>query len=169
MNLTFKLIISFFIFSQTCIAQDTTKAVNDAWANLKTQLQRRTDIVNNIANVLAKSKQVDQMELTKAKGLAVDLFKYTDTLKTLDSLSIFYVNALNTDLTQALARTLVTLERDQKLRSSASVQDLLVQLEGIENRIMVAKMDYNDICSDNNKKELFFGNNTKAKPPEVKF
>jgi len=169
MNLTVKLFFLILFLSQTCLAQHSTKTINDTWKNLKTQLQSRTDLVAGVTNTLTKSKQVDQEELKKAKHIAADLFRHVDTLQTLDSLSVSFANYLNTNLTQALARSLMTLERDRKHRNSVPVRDLLVQLEAIENRIMVAKMDYNHACTETNRPDLFFGSNAKAKAPEIKF
>jgi LemA protein len=168
MKLTVRLFLFLLFISCSCIGQEA-KAIDDEWLALKIPLQRRTDIVSKVVNTLSKSKEVDKEELAKAKNLAVELYSHIDTLKTIDNLSISLSYKLHTQLTQALARTLVTLERDPKFRNSTPVRDLVVQLEGVENRIMVAKRDFNEACKVIKRPDLYFGSNQQEKVPEVKF
>src|SRR5687768_740347 len=127
-----KLIFSLLVFTQTCTAQNMT-SINDAWGNLKAQLQKRSDVVVKVASTLVKSELIDQEELKKAAGFSAELTKYLGTLKSPDSLSISFTYALNTRLTQALARTLVSLERDYTFKNTFPVRDLLDQLAAVEN------------------------------------
>ena len=168
-----KLITTIFfiiLFSvQTSYGQDTTTQINTAWINLKTQLQRRTDIVSNLTSILSKSTKVDKEQLNNSKAFSIDLFKYVDTLNFKDSLSISLANGKNNRLTQALARTLATLENDKKLMSDNQLQGLLMQLEGCENRIALAKREYNDVCKEYGKADLLFGSDMVEKANEIKF
>jgi LemA protein len=156
MNLSFRLLLSLLFLSQASMAQETTKSVNDAWTSLRTQLRRRTDLVINLTNSLSTSTHVDQEELKKAKNLAADLFRLTDTVKTLDSVSISFASGLNANLTQVLGRTLVTLEEDQKLKNSNLVRDLQLHLEATENRLNLARIIYNEACTKVNRQDLLF-------------
>lgn len=165
--LTF-ILLCFFSF-QTIYGQDTTARINMAWTNLKTQLQRRTDIVSNLTSILSKSTKVDKEQLNNSKVFSIDLFKYVDTLSFKDSVTISLASTKNNKLTQALARTLATLENDKKLRSDNELQVLLMQLEGCENRIALAKQEYNDLCKEYGKTDLLFGSDNEEKAPEVKF
>ncbi len=169
MKLVTTFILLFFFSFQTIYGQDTTAHINTAWTNLKTQLQRRTDIVSNLTSILSKSTKVDKEQLNNSKLYSIDLFKYVDTLSYKDSLTISLASNKNNKLTQALARTLATLEDDKKLRSDNQLQGLLMQLEGCENRIALAKRDYNNVCKVYGKTDLLFGSNNEEKAPEVKF
>ncbi len=157
------------LISQSCFGQDTTALINTSWTNLKTQLQRRTDLISNLTNVLSKSKKVDKVELKNSKTYSIDLFNYIDTLTFKDSLTISLANAKNNQLTQAISRTLVTLEKDIKFKNKNEVSGLLMQLEGCENRIALAKREYNEICKEYQRADLYFGNIQVDKAPEVKF
>lgn len=162
------ILLCFFSF-QAIYGQDTTAQINTAWSNLKTQLQRRTDIVSNLTSILSKSTKVDKEQLNNSKLFSIDLFKYVDTLSFKDSVTISLASTKNNKLTQALARTLATLENDKKLRSDNQLQGLLMQLEGCENRIALAKREYNDVCKEYGKTDLLFGSDNIEKAPEVKF
>jgi LemA protein len=169
MKLITTFILLFFFSSQTTYGQDTTAQINTAWTNLKTQLQRRTDIVSNLASILSKSTKVDKEELNNSKLVSIDLFKYLDTLRLKDSLTISLASTKNNKLTQALARTLATLENDKKLSADDQLQGLLMKLEGCENRIALAKRAYNDVCKEYGKTDLLFGSDSTEKGPEIKF
>ena len=162
--------ISLYLFSfQTIYGQDTTAQINTAWTNLKTQLQRRTDIVSNLTSILSKSTKVDKEQLNNSKLFSIDLFKYIDTLSFKDSLTISLASTKNNKLTQALSRTLATLENDKKFSSANQLQGLLMQLEVCENRITLAKREYNDVCKEYGKIDLLFDSDNVEKAAEVKF
>lgn len=165
----FRISVVLILISQNSFGQDTTALINSSWTNLKTQLQRRTNIISNLAAVLSKSKKVDKVELKNLKTYSIDLFNYVDTLTFKDSLSISLVNTKNNRLTQAVSRTLVALENDIKFKNKNEVSGLLMQLEGCENRIALAKREYNETCKEYQRPDLHFGNNQVEKAPEVKF
>lgn len=169
MKLITTFILFFFFSFQTIYGQDTTAQINTAWTNLKIQLQRRTDIVSNLTSILYKSTKVDKEQLNNSKLFSIDLFKYVDTLSFKDSLTISLASIKNNKLTQALSRTLASLENDKKLRSDNQLQGLLMQLEGCENRIALAKREYNDVCKEYGKTDILFGSDNAEKAPEVKF
>ena len=159
----------FLIASFESAAQDTTSLINTSWASLKTQLQRRSDIVGNLVNVLSKSPVVDKNQLNNSKLFAIEIFKLVDTLIIKDSVSISRVATKNKKLTQALSRALVTLEQDPKYRGSKAVMNILMELEGCENRIAVAKRDYNEACKKYNRTDLLFGSDQIDNTPKVIF
>lgn len=132
-------------------------------------MQRRVDIVLNLTSLISKSSKVDKKELSNSKVFASDLFKYVDTLKSKDSISITVAYTKYTNLTQALARTIATLETDKKLRNNNEITALLMHLEGIENRIALDKREYNELCMKYNRTDLLFGSEQNEKAPEVKF
>jgi LemA protein len=169
MKLTTTIFFIILLSFQISYGQDTTALINKEWTNLKTQLQRRTDIISNLTSILSKSTKVDKEQLNNSKVFSIDLFKYVDTLSFKDSLSISLASDKNSRLTQALARTLATLENDKKLRSDNQLQGLLMQLEGCENRVALAKREYNEVCKQYGKTELLFGSDKVEKAPEVRF
>ena len=165
----FRIFLSLILISQSCFGQDTTALINSNWTNLKTRLQRRTDIISNLTTVLSRSKKIDKVELQNLKTYSIDLFNHVDTLTFKDSLSISLANTKNNKLTQAISRTLVTLENDMKFKNKNEVSRLLMQLEGCENQIALARLDYNEACKEYQRPCLYFGNDKVDKAPEVKF
>ena len=165
----FRIFLSFILISQSCFGQDTTALINSNWTNLKTRLQRRTDIIFNLTTVLSKSKKVDKVELKNLKTYSIDLFNHVDTLTFKDSLSISLANTKNNRLTQAISRTLVTLENDMKFKNKNEVSTLLMQLEDCENQIALARLQYNETCKKYERAYLYFDDNKVDNAPEVKF
>ncbi|HYF33452.1 MAG TPA: LemA family protein [Chitinophagaceae bacterium] len=157
MMLSVKLISAFVLISISCLGQEVKPGTSE-WLNLKKQLQWRTDVVFNLTKTLANSKEVDKNELQKARDAATKLHKHTDSLQTIDSLSISVAYILHTALTQALSRVLVTLERDPEFKSTVAARDLVAQLEGAENRLLIARREYNKWCAETNRLDLLFGN-----------
>ena len=165
----FRIFLSLILISQSCFGQDTTALINSNWTNLKTRLQRRTDIISNLTTVLSRSKKNDKVELQNLKTYSIDLFNHADTLTFKDSLSISLANTKNNKLTQAISRTLVTLENDMKFKNKNEVSRLLMQLEGCENQIALARLEYNEACKEYQRPCLYFGNDKVDKATEVKF
>ncbi|MFN8306975.1 MAG: LemA family protein [Ferruginibacter sp.] len=169
MKLGTTILLVILLSFQKSYGQDTTVLINTAWTNLKTQLQRRTDIISNLTSILSTSTKIDKEQLNNCKVFSIDLFKYVDTLSFKDSLSISLASGKNHRLTQALAKTLATLENDKRLRSDNQLQGLIMQLEGCENRIALAKREYNETCKEYNKTDLLFGHDKMGKASETKF
>lgn len=169
MRFLIPLLFSGLFFFQNGYGQDTAVHINKAWATLKAQLQRRTDIVSNLVSIMSKSTKVNKEQLSNSKLFAVDLFNYIDTLSLKDSLSISRASEMNSKLTQALARTLASVENDKAFRSNNQFLELLMQLEGSENRIVVARRDYNDICKEYKRKDLLFKSDRFDEAPKIEF
>ena len=122
---------------------DKDQAVQAAWAEVENQYQRRADLVPNLVNVVKGSAKFEQDTLTavvearsKVAGMKVDK-------SVLDDPAAFkkFEESQN-QLSGALSRLLVSVERYPDLKASQSFRDLSAQLEGTENRIAVARRRY---------------------------
>jgi LemA protein len=162
-------ILLFFLSSQSCFGQDATAEINESWSRLKTQLQRRTDIVSNLISILSQSSKINKKQLNNSNVFALDLSKCIDTLSPKDSLSVSLAKIKNNNLTQAFAKTLATLENSRKFRANNQISGLLMQLEGCENRISLATQEYSETCKKFKRTDLLFGSDQIEKVPEVKF
>lgn len=147
--------VLFLFIALNIFGQDTTVQINSSWKNLTTQLKRRTDIVINLGSFLPEFNKNAKKEYSNSKLIAIELVNFIETIKTLDSTSISIVSSKNDKLTQALSRTLVVLESEKKLWKNNDFIDIITQLEGSENRIAVARNDFNETCKSFNRLDFF--------------
>lgn len=120
--------------------QERAKA---SWGEVQNQYQRRADLIPNLVETVKGYAQQEKDVLigvtearAKASSIKVDASTVTDPAKFKE-----YQDAQN-QLSGALGRLLVTVERYPDLKSNANFLALQSQLEGTENRIAVARRDY---------------------------
>lgn len=121
---------------------DKETAVDQSFADLDTQLQRRNDLVPNLVNAVRAALNQEQAvfgEIARARA------NYAGARTPEDK------NAAAGEVTSALARLLVIVESYPQLRSNENIRDLQVQIEGTENRIAQARRDYNGVVTDYNR------------------
>ncbi len=124
--------------------------VNKNFSNVQTQYQRRADLVPNLVNTVKGAANFEQKTLTdvvdaRAKATSVQIDPSKATPEQLQQ-----YQSSQGELTQALGRLLVVTENYPELRATESFRDLQSQLEGTENRITVARKDYNESSADYN-------------------
>jgi LemA protein len=111
------------------------ESVNSAWAQVENQLQRRNDLIPNLVNTVKGYAAQERDVLTKVTELRSQWGKAA----TQDD----KIQAAN-DMTSALARLMVVVEKYPDLKSNQNFLALQSQLEGTENRIAVERMRYNE-------------------------
>jgi LemA protein len=168
LRLLIKIFVLTFFFAQPCFGQNLEDNITQAWKDLKNQLQRRADIVPNLTIALANSKHVLQNESKRARSISTHLFRILDSLQIPDSASLFFASHLNIELTGALARMLVTLEGDQDLKNTLVVRELQTNLEAVENRLKLAKVNYNNACRKAHRQDLLFEKIIKTNVPQTR-
>lgn len=137
--------------------QAKDEAVNKAASLIKVQLQRRFDLIPNLVETVkgfAKQEQAVFGQIAEARaklGGAIQTGKMGDMADA------------NQGLTSALGRLLVITENYPDLKSNQNFRDLQSQLEGTENRISVARQDYNGAVNDYNQYIRTFPVNLTAK------
>jgi LemA protein len=163
------------------------EACSGQWANVENAYQRRADLIPNLVNTVKGAANFEQETLTKiieARASATSMKVDPDNL-TPENIAKF--EAAQNQLSGALSRLLVTVERYPELKSLQNFQDLQAQLEGTENRIAVERKKFNDTVQDYNayirkfpqviysgwfgfeKKGYFQATTGADKAPEVKF
>ena len=113
------------------------------WAQVENQYQRRADLVPNlVATVKGYAEQEKEVliAVTEARS-KVSQIKVDPTLVN-DPAQLQAFEAAQGELTQALGRLMVVVERYPDLKSNQNFLTLQSQLEGAENRIAVARKDY---------------------------
>lgn len=124
--------------------QTMDERVNQAQGQIQTQLQRRADLIPNLVNtVKGITKQEDTVFISIANARA----RLSGAVQ---SGNVPEMAAANQQLNQGLGRLLAISENYPQLRSSENFRQLQDQLEGTENRISVARQDYNTAVGEFN-------------------
>jgi LemA protein len=123
--------------------QRTDEQIKAAWAEVVNQYQRRTDLIPNlVATVKGFAAQEQQVLLGVTNARAkVGAIQATPELVN-DPQAFSRFQQAQGELSAALSRLLVVVERYPQLKSDQNFRDLQVQLEGTENRIAVARNRY---------------------------
>ena len=131
--------------------QRLDEQVKSSWAEVLNQYQRRADLIPNIVSTVKGEANFEQETLTKvieARAKATSIQATPELIN--DPAAFQKFQAAQGELSSALSRLMVTVERYPELKANAAFQDLRVQLEGTENRITVARNRYIKSVNDFN-------------------
>ncbi|PIC82173.1 LemA family protein [Sporosarcina sp. P1] len=112
--------------------------VNQSYAQIETQLQRRVDLIPNLVNTV---KGYASHEKEVLENIANARSKMAGAQGPEEQA------AADSELSSALSRLLVVVENYPDLKANQNFQQLMDELAGTENRIAVARKDYNDVVS----------------------
>lgn len=124
--------------------QQQEEEVFGAWANLEAALQRRADLIPNLVETVKAAAQHEKSTLqavVEARAKATQMKISPDMLTNKQALAQF--QAAQGELSSALSRLMVVVERYPDLKANQNFLGLQHQLEGTENRITVARQRYN--------------------------
>jgi len=164
--------------------------VKAAWAEVLNQYQRRADLIPNLVRTVEGFAQQERdvlVQVTEARARVGSVQASPETLN--DPATFEQFQAAQGQLSGALSRLMVVVEKYPELTSNQNFRDLQAQLEGTENRIAVARnrfiqatREYNTLLRTfpNNLTAMLFGYEVKptftveneaqiSKPPEVSF
>lgn len=121
--------------------------VTEAWAQVETTYQRRADLIPNLVSTVRGAADFEQETLNqvvqaRSRVGQVQIDNPGELIN--DPAAFARFEAAQSALSGALQRLLVVVERYPELRAVAAFQDLMVQLEGTENRINVARTRFNE-------------------------
>src|SRR3954464_9531663 len=148
------LVIAAFLFIGGCsqynglVKEDEN--VKNSWNKVQSDYQRRADLIPNLVNTVKGEANFERGTLTdviKARASATQI-KVDPNDLTPEKVQQF--QAAQGQLSQALGRLLVVTENYPNLRANDAFRGLQVQLEGTENRIKVARNDFNSAVQDYN-------------------
>ncbi len=123
--------------------QRTDEQIKAAWAEVVNQYQRRADLIPNLVNTVkgfAAQEQQVLLGVTSARAKVGTIQATPELINDPQAFARF--QQAQGELSSALSRLLVTVERYPQLKSDQNFLDLQAQLEGTENRITVARQRY---------------------------
>lgn len=138
---------------------DLDVSVNTKWANVQSEYQRRSDLIPNLVSTVKGAANFEQETLTKvieARAKATSMNVNPENL-TPENMERF--QQAQGQLSGALSRLLVVSEQYPQLQATQNFRDLQAQLEGTENRIKVARNDFNASVQQFNSTVRRFPNN----------
>ena len=131
--------------------QRLDEATKSAWSEVVNQYQRRADLIPNLVNTVKGEAQFEQDTLNQVINARAKATSIQVTPETLNNPQAFQqFQAAQGELSSALSRLMVTVERYPDLKANKAFADLRVALEGTENRIAVARDRYIKSVQDYN-------------------
>lgn len=149
------LIVLFFIaiagFSYNHLVK-LSQNTDSKWAQVENVYQRRADLVPNLVATVSGAANFEKSTLTQVTEAraSVGQVKIDPNSAPTDGSKLEQFDRAQTQLSSALSRLLVVVERYPDLKANANFRDLQAQLEGTENRIAVARMDFNNAAQSYN-------------------
>jgi LemA protein len=133
------------------------QTVQQAWSNVETNYQRRTDLYNSVVKTIQGSANFEKSTLqaviearSQATSVKVDIN---------DPNSLAQYQQAQGQLQSAFGRLLAVAEAYPDLKTTKAFQDFQQQIEGTENRINIARRDYNSAVNTYNLQVRTFPNN----------
>lgn len=133
--------------------------VKTKWSNVETQYQRRSDLIPNLVNTVKGAAKFEQGTLTAVIEARASASKITIDPNKLNAENIEKYQQAQGQITQALGKLMVLTENYPELKATQQFSDLSAQLEGTENRITVARKDFNESVQVFNTKVRSFPTN----------
>lgn len=151
------LVVAFVKPYNNMVSKDET--CSKAWSNVENAYQRRLDLIPNLVKTVQGAADYERGTLesviearSKATSVQVDANNLTEE-------AIAKFQEAQDQLSSALSKMLVTVERYPELKANQNFLELQAQLEGTENRIAVERNNFNETVGDYNSYIRKFPNN----------
>ena len=137
------------------------EAVDSAWAQVENVYQRRADLIPNLVATVRGAAEFERGTLEAVTEARAKVGQMTFE-GVPDAQEFARFQAAQGELSQALSRLMVVVERYPELRATEAFRDLKAQLEGTENRIAVERMRFNEAAQAFNTRRNSFPTNVMA-------
>jgi len=162
--------LSFMLISSTIVSgcgyntlQSTDEQIKASWGEVLNQYKRRADLIPNLVNTV-KGFAVQEKDVligvTEARSKVSTIQATPELIDNPEAFSKF--QNIQGELSSALSRLMVIVEKYPELKSDANFRDLQAQLEGTENRITVARNRYINAVKEYNTVVRSFPSNLTA-------
>lgn len=134
--------------------------VEEAWGNVQTNYQRRTDLYNTVIKTVEASANFEKStlrEVTEARAKATQIQVNTD-----DPASLQRFQEAQAQLQGSMSRLIASFEAYPQLKTTEAFLKFQDQQEGTENRIAISRRDYNNVVREYNQQVRTFPNNLYA-------
>lgn len=163
------------------------QGVDQAWAEVENQYQRRSDLIPNLVNTVKGYSTHEEATLTKVTEARAKATSITINPEDLNEETLAKYQAAQNELSGALKSLLAVTEAYPDLKANQNFLNLQAQLEGTENRVTVARKRYTESVQEYNtsikkfptviyagwfgfkEKPQFKADAGASKAPEVKF
>ena len=161
-NLTIIVIVACILLLGGCgcsgynglVSQDEN--VKNAWNNVQSDYQRRTDLVPNLVNTVKGAANFEQQTLTNVVEARAKATQVKIDASNLSPEKLAQFQQAQGQLSGALGRLLAVAENYPTLKATQNFQDLQQQLESIENGIRNSRNNFNGAVNDYNVKVRSF-------------
>jgi LemA protein len=129
-----------------------SQAVDSQWAQVQNVYQRRADLIPNLVATVSGAANFEKSTLTEIvqARASVGQVKIDPNNAPTDPAKLAAFDQAQSQLSSALSRLLVVVERYPDLKATENFRDLQAQLEGTENRISVERRDFNTAVQNYN-------------------
>ena len=132
----------------TMVTQD--EGVKTAWSQVENQYQRRMDLIPNLVNTIKGYATHEKETLEGVVSARAEATKTTIDPSNLNEESMKKFQAAQGELSSALSRLMLVIERYPDLKANQNFSELQAQLEGTENRISVERKRFNETAQSYN-------------------
>ncbi|MBP8959802.1 MAG: LemA family protein [Bacteroidales bacterium] len=121
------------------------EAVTSQWGNVEAQYQRRMDLIPNFVNTVKGAANFEQQTLNQVIEARSKASSVTIDPSNLSEEAIARFQEAQGEVSSALNRLMVVVERYPDIKATQNFRDLQVELEGTENRIAVERRKFNEV------------------------
>ncbi len=126
------------------------EGVTEKWAQVENTYQRRADLIPNLVKTVRSYAEYEQETLTEVVEARSKATSVNIDANNLNAANIQQFQQAQEGLTSALSKLLVVVEKYPDLKANQNYMDLQRQLEGTENRISNARMQFNEATKNYN-------------------
>lgn len=148
--IVFVVIIGLFFYSAYNGFVTKDEAVKTAWSNVETQYQRRADLIPNLVNTVKGYAAHEQSTLNAVVEARAQALSFQVSAEDLTPERMAEFQRAQNQVGSALGRLIAVAENYPDLKANQNFLELQAQLEGTENRISVARKEFNQTVNTYN-------------------